>query len=675
MRIHLFSVFVLQLLLIGNDLLAQNPSTTRHEFWTLSGQGKIRWDVINEQRLPHADHIEMSGQKVSAIITYRIDENRMLRLERDVIFPQLRTYIKVSDPDWMNYRAYLRHVYSDDMSVPPISLLSRSFVPGPVDSVVIDGSVKFFHAASHGLVLTRKLFPSMTGRFFTEKWTLRNTSDSSRVITVGKSETLFREQGKDGTYTRRTLTSIEGDLTIDTTDEVSFYILYTAQLNDETERLDGKVAEQEREDYLTQIGGNLILETPDPTLNTMFHFAKIRASESIFDSKMGLVHSPGGGRYYTGVWANDQAEYANPFFPYLGYDVGRDAAMNAYTMFLKNIPPPGRKIWASFEMHGELPCCSHDRGDAAMIAFGASHFVMASGNRKYADQLWPLIDWSLKYSKSKTNASGVIASDSDELENRFPSGDANLATSSLHYGALVQAANLAKAMKKPYRQYLTEAKRLRTAIENHFGATIDGIETYRYYEGNTTLRSWICLPLVVGINERKEGTLSALLTKLWTDNGVKIEDDPDAKDQVFWDRGTLYAFRGAFKAGAADRALEKLHTYTTSRLLGPHVPYAVEAWPEGGMAHLSAESALYARIFTEGILSLEPNGFSSFSIQPNLPTKWSYLNIRNIKAFDSTFDILVKRHNKGYLVEIHQGGRIQSKEINEGEPMEVTLAR
>lgn len=675
MRTDLILVSIILALLVGNNVQSQNTATSSGDFWTLSGPNRIRWDVATEQRLPHSDHIEMSGQKVSAIITYRLDEKRMLTLERDIIFPQLRTYIKTGEPDWMNYRAYLRHVYTDDVSVPPVTFLSRSFVPGPIDSVVIDGTLNFFHAGSRGLVLTRKLFPSMTGRFFTEKWTLRNTSDSSRVINIGKSETLFREKGKDGAYVRRTLTSVEGDVTIDPNREFSFYILFTAQLNDESENFDGRIAEQERDDYLNEIGANLVLETPDPTLNTMFHFAKIRASESIFDSKMGLVHSPGGGRYYTGVWANDQAEYANPFFPYLGYRAGTEAAMNAYMMFLRNIPPPGQKMWASFEMQGDLPCCSHDRGDAAMIAYGATHFVMASGNRKYAEQLWPLIDWALNYSKSKTTSNGVIASDSDELENRFPSGDANLATSSLHYGALVQAASLAKAMKKPYRQYIAEAKQLRNAIENHFGATIDNIKTYRYYDGNTTLRSWICLPLVVGIHERKEGTLKALFTMLWTDNGVKIEDDPNAKDQVFWDRGTLYAFRGAFKAGAADRAAEKLHAYSTSRLLGPHVPYAVEAWPEGGMAHLSAESALYARIFSEGILGLEPRGFSSFSIQPHLPSKWSFFNLRNIKAFDSTFDILVQRNSNGYRVEIREGTRIQSKQIKEGESMHVTLAR
>jgi hypothetical protein len=78
----------------------------------------------------------------------------------------------------------------------------------------------------------------------------------------------------------------------------------------------------------------------------------------------------------------------------------------------------------------------------------------------------------------------------------------------------------------------------------------------------------------------------------------------------------LYALRGAFKAGAADQALEKLLSCFQIRLLGFQVPYVVKAWPEGNTAHLSAESATYCRIFTEGILGIVPTGFQAFSMRP-----------------------------------------------------------
>ena len=147
--------------------------------------------------------------------------------------------------------------------------------------------------------------------------------------------------------------------------------------------------------------------------------------------------------------------------------------------------------------------------------------------------------------------------------------------------------------------------------------------------------------------------------KLWSANGVLTERKPGTDSpQVFWDRGSLYAFRGAFKAGAADRALERLVSYSTTRLTGFRVPYAVEAWPENGMAHLSAESALYCRVFTEGILGLEPTGFDSFTLRPNLPTTWDHLTISRVKAFNTTFDVDLRRVRGKLQVKVVQQGKV-----------------
>ena len=58
--------------------------------------------------------------------------------------------------------------------------------------------------------------------------------------------------------------------------------------------------------------------------------------------------------------------------------------------------------------------------------------------------------------------------------------------------------------------------------------------------------------------------------------------------------------------------MEHMAYYSQQRLLGEHVPYPIEAWPEGNQRHLSAESALYCRIVTEGIFGIRPTGFNSF---------------------------------------------------------------
>jgi len=282
-----------------------------------------------------------------------------------------------------------------------------------------------------------------------------------------------------------------------------------------------------------------------------------------------------------------------------------------------------------------------------------------------------LIDWCLKYCDKRVTKDGVVASESDELEGRFPSGKANLSTSSLYYGALRQASNLAKAMGKPAKEianYKQRADRLSKSIEAYFGAKIEGLDTYKYYKENVTLRSWICLPLVVGLNARKDATLDALFNKLWSANGVLTELKPDdTRGKVFWDRGTLYAFKGAFKAGAADKALEKLTAYSKTRLTGFRVPYVVEAWPENGMAHLSAESALYCRIFTEGILGLEPTGFQTFTLKPNLPTDWDFMEVKNIYAFNTVLNIQLKRENsKLRLIVTEKGKELTNQLIQNG---------
>jgi hypothetical protein len=642
-----------------NTANSQDLSQQNQIFWRTNNNNSITWDLTNEKRLPHDDNIEMSGTLVSGIVSYKVNRFKQLQITRDIIFPQLRKYTKSNES---MYRAYLRNDYSDDI-LPVITLPDKKFEPGTLDSVSIKGKISFYFKPRGGIKLVRSFFPAMNSRCFVEKWTLINTGTTPQTLMIGATELKQEEAGWLGVYHRTVSTDAKNKVVIMPSDKYEFGVYFTATLNNEPTPASMLTAiERDRNLFLDSVANNLALHSPDEVINTLFYFSKIRAAESIFKSRLGLVHSPGGGNYYVGIWANDQAEYSGPFFAYLGYQKGMQAAMNAYRIFLNNIPKDGGKMWASFELDVTFPFGGKDRGDAAMIAFGATHFLLASGDIKKAQELWPLIDWCLEYCRKRTTADGIVASESDELEGRFPTGAANLSTSSLYYGALIQAARLAKAMHKPATldsDYQKRAKALSAAIDNYFGADIDGLNTYKYYKENTTLRSWICLPLVVGLNQRKDGTLDALFNKLWSTNGVLTElkrDNDVAK--VFWDRGTLYAFRGAFKAGAADRALERLISYSTTRLTGFRVPYVVEAWPENGMAHLSAESALYCRIFTEGLLGLEPASFNSFTLRPNLPSKWDHVNLTQIKAFDTTFDIAINRVKDKLNVRVVQGGKV-----------------
>lgn len=647
----------------AQDLRQQNEI-----FWHTNANSGITWDITNEKRLPHEDNIEMSGSMVSGIITYKVDANNRLNISRDIIFPQLRNYTK---PNESMYRAYLRSSYNDDI-LPVITYDQRKYEIGKLDSIQINGKISFFFKENDGIKVIRSFFPSMDKRLFVEKWTLVNSGSAPKTLGIGGTEYTQNEAGWNGQYHRKITTDAKSEITIAPGEKYEFGIFFSATIDQEAQPEKSVTqVERQRDLFLDSIQNNLQLRSPDKMLNTLFYFSKIRASESIFKSRLGLVHSPGGGNYYIGIWANDQAEYSGPFFAYLGYQTGMQAAMNAYRIFKQNIPKDGSKMWASFELDVTFPFGEYDRGDAAMIAYGATQFLMASGDIKKAEEIWPLIDWCLKYCDKRVTKDGVVASESDELEGRFPSGKANLSTSSLYYGALRQASNLAKAMGKPAKEianYKQRADRLSKSIEAYFGAKIEGLDTYKYYKENVTLRSWICLPLVVGLNARKDATLDALFNKLWSANGVLTELKPDdTRGKVFWDRGTLYAFKGAFKAGAADKALEKLTAYSKTRLTGFRVPYVVEAWPENGMAHLSAESALYCRIFTEGILGLEPTGFQTFTLKPNLPTDWDFMEVKNIYAFNTVLNIQLKRENsKLRLIVTEKGKELTNKLIQNG---------
>lgn len=640
-------ILLSQLLLIQCSFAQQQPPNR----WQVQSNTAIQWEVASFQNLPHKDNIEMAGKRVAGIVSYEVDTSGILHLERQVLFPQLHPFIKSTEPDWFIYRAYLKQTHQDDI-LPKLYIGDKRFVPGPLKNLQIKGLLHFEHQVSNlGLTLNRKLFPSPSQRSFIEQWTLTNTTDSLLTIKSINTFSKNQEMGASGIFTTIVQSNAPTTFELAASESISFSIkIMATREGEEIPTQSAEMALAERVTFLNKMSSSLILETPNPTLNTLFEFSKIRASESIFESKMGLIHSPGGGRYYVGIWANDQAEYVNPFFPFLGYDEGNESAMNTFLAFAKEINPQFEKIRYAFEIEGTVPPFLLDRGDAAMIAYGASQYVLALGNRKVANQLWPLISWCLEYNHRQLNEEGVVKSESDEMEDRIPTGTANLSTSALYYGALDLAVDLTHALGMPKATsalYQKKAEQLKESIEKYFGANIEGLVTYKYYKEHQYLRHWICLPLVVGIHDRKEATTHALFDRLWSDNGVHVEKNSDNEDiaKIFWDRGTLYALRGTFLAGATDLSLEKLEQFSQERLLGNRVPYVVEAYPEGDMAHLSAESGLYCRVFTEGLFGIKATGFSSFSCLPKLPTGWDHMALRKVKAFGQDFDLEIRRKN------------------------------
>lgn len=651
------------LLLFTAVLYCQEPNR-----WQLNDTGGITWTIKPGEA--HADHIEMSGKKVSTVVRYGVEADGSFNMSRSVVWPMLRTI-----PN--NTHASLTRRFGWD--IPSMIIVNgKAPVNEKVKSITLNGIMTVISSFDPSIEITRVMFPSYNLPAWCEKYIIKNLAKKTCTVEIPDTKSVYttdKEAGVEGSYYPTVEFSNGGIFKLDPEKEISFSVSYIGRKAGEEINVNINKELAERNGLLNILKDQLVFDSPDKVLNTAFAFAKIRGSESIYETKGGLMHGPGGESYYAAIWANDQAEYIGPFFPYLGYDIGNKASLNAYKHFARYMNPEYKPIPSSIIAEGlDFWNGAGDRGDQAMIAYGAARYALVRGDKKEAGELWPLIQWCLEYCKRKINKEGVVASDSDELEGRFPAGDANLCTSSLYYDALNSAVFLGKELNKQsslMKEYAKQAVELRKNIEKHFGFKMAGFDTYRYYDGNDKLRAWICIPLTVDIFDRKEGTIKALFSPaLWTQDGLASQEG----DKTFWDRSTLYALRGVFAAGETEKALSYLKYYSNRRLLGEHVPYPVEAYPEGGQRHLSAESGLYCRIFTEGMFGVRPTGLKSFMLNPHLPKEWDYMNLKNVYGFAGRFDINVKK-NKGKLdiTIVSEGKIILNKSINEGNSLEIKL--
>lgn len=605
----------------------------------------ILWDRKTcKKPLPLFNHVEMAGLNSSLIFSYRVEQDYSVKRFIYGIFPKLRLY-----PN--NTYSSLGYIFK------PIKIGTNSIEKA--EKIAFNG-VLTISSNVDGLQVVRSITAARNAMAQVEKITIINSSAIHKSVDIvnpkplAKVSKIFTHEGVaipvkvgvvigDKTHYDK-LINIE----IKPNDSVTFYACYSAEKLD----IDAAAEFSNREKFINELSAKLSIITPDANINQMLSFTKLRANESIFDTKGGYMHAPGGGGFYAAMWTNDQCEYANPYFAYVGYDIANMSALNSFEWFGKYIKSDkpivssiiagGDSVW-----HG-----AGDRGDNAMYVYGLTSYIMSTGDRKLAMQYVDKLIMATEFFVNKINSDGVVASDSDELENRFKSGKANLSTSCIAYDALLSMAYLLNDLEQTDKadRYKSIADELKSSIESYFGRVVEGFETYRYCKEEPALRSWVCLPLTVGIFDRASGSIAAIMSdKLLKGNGILTRSG----EKTYWDRSALYALRGMFMAGHADKALELLAKYSKERLLGEHVPYPVEAYPEGNGAHLSAESALYQRIFTEGILGYRPIGLHEAELAPVLPSSWESMRIDNMQLNGKSHNILIKRESQGYSITVN----------------------
>ncbi len=604
--------------------------------WNIIRNGKaLAWDTVPGEY--HTEDLEMAGFYSAYVVRYGYTADGFL-LQHHMVFP--------------TYRIFPNNTHgSYQLDIPggcvPKYTLNGAMRPEFLRRVEIDGTLTFYSEVLEDdccAKIRRICYPSVDYAAGYQLITVENTGKSALELdfapfqhemecVLGPMGRILCESYLDG-----------GAATLQPGESTQFSIIFTARYgNEDVDFGDPLEQYRRRLERVEELTAPMALDTGNTLLDTFFRFAKIRAGESVFDTMYGPIHSPGGYAYYAATWCNDQVEYSGPYFAYTGDETLLEASMNAYRMYMPYMTHHYDPIPSSVIAEGiDFWNGAGDRGDAAMYLYGASRFALTCGREEFAEELIPAIQWCAEYCRRKINENGVVASDSDELENRFSSGDANLCTSVLACGGYSAAADLMAEYGEDAlaEEYRTLSENLKIAIEKHFGDTLHGFKTYRYHEGCDTLRAWICIPMCAGIFDRAEETVKALTSEyLLTHEGfLSCEGCP-----TIWDRATLYGLRGIFSSGITETATEVLLHYAEQRLLGERVPYPVEAYPEGGQRHLSGESALLCKVVLEGILDITPTGLDRFTIKPSMPTGLDHLYLRNIHAYGTTFDVLLEQ--------------------------------
>jgi len=557
------------------------------------------------------------------------------------------------DPDLTKKGMIIADVGSGDL--PVVQANGKPLLIGVPTTVTFNGLLTVEYPASEGLVATRSVFPSMRNPVVVEQWQLKNVTEKPITVKV-----VALDRVTNATQRTQLAWSSQGagSITLKPASGLMFANCLSAQLKsaEGTNAPIHVALEQAGRVRLVEaaFSGPGRLETPEPLINLAFAFQKLHVLETPIETCKGVITHNGSLRYSPGVWANDPVEYSSPLFPFFGDPGLNEASMNMYRIwqdFCKTngiVPFPG-----SFE-HADLRLRQRERGDDAMVLYGLSKFLLFQGDRAAAEELWPLVEFAAASVLGHTTTHGIIASHTDEMEGRYPTGKANLSTSALAYGGYCLAAALAKDLGKPVAsEFEARAAALRKAIDVYFGAEVEGFKSYRYYDGNTTLRGWILLPLAMGITERQDATVAALLSdKLWPHRMAGADILAESTRETEWGRETYYALRVLFKAGKTEEAIDLTRRVVKAQIFGERGPY-----PDEDAIDMLCPGSLYPRVFTEGLFGIVPQGLSTFDCTPWLPAAWPKMALRDLRAFGRTWDMVVEREGVLQKVTITSNGK------------------
>ena len=301
--------------------------------WQMLADGSIEW--MPGKQIPHDDHIEMSGKQVSVVLRYGVNAEGEFVINKSMVWPLLRTI-----PN--NTHASLMRRF-DWNPLDLVTVNGRTINGEKVEKIRLKGMLAVESSYNGGWYgqckVIREYLPSVDQPALVENYFLINTDKKPMSVEIPvTNDRLFTDpqKGVDGSYLIEMKMDRNGYFSIQPGDTMAFsaYIIGYKK-GQPALAINGQQEKLKRMEAVTSWMDNLVLETPDPVIDRMFAFSKIRACESIYETQGGPMHGPGGESYYAAIWANDQAEYINPYFPFTGYDYGNASALNSFKHFAR----------------------------------------------------------------------------------------------------------------------------------------------------------------------------------------------------------------------------------------------------------------------------------------------------------------------------------------------------
>ncbi len=204
------------------------PTTTNAEStdrWVLEPDAAIAWHVGEDARLPHEDHIEMSGRLVSVIVPYGTDERGRLRLSRHVVWPTLR-------PIPNDTNASLSHTWGSEAR-PEVHVDGRPIGEERVQALRFDGVLTIETATDVGVSVRRVLFPTRAKRIVLERWTVTNASESTVTVSVSPFANSAASSGVYGDYVMEARSDWSGDERLQPGASRTFAVTFAGRLASE----------------------------------------------------------------------------------------------------------------------------------------------------------------------------------------------------------------------------------------------------------------------------------------------------------------------------------------------------------------------------------------------------------------------------------------------------------